>query len=233
MPKLLVGCAQARGAMENVAKKFDLVELALFDKPTTTKAPALRRWRREAGPTTAFALVAPKIVSAVRPGDPLDKGVEELLEAQRAIEAQWLVLTTPIEVTPSPLQRERLKKLVDQIRAGLGEAKSVVRIAWEPKGVWEGDVAGSFAKSLGLDLSVDPLADAREPFWHPTLRYLRQRPTAGRDGVAPTRLRNIAELLAGAMSDDDEDSSFVTVFLTAHAAAEGKKLKSLVKAIVE
>lgn len=226
--KILFGCAGVRGAIDNYAKRFEVVEIDPLEGRAKAKPAALKRWRKEAGPALAFSLVAPRALAALRPGPALDEGLAALLEAQQALQARFVLLVTPLEVTPAPLQRERLAKVVGRIREGLGAAREVVRIAWSPRGVWEMADAAGLAASLKLDLAADPLLDPREPFWHDTLRYLRIGPVGGRTAYPPARLRALAEAL---VEDSEGDGERVVVFTTPKAPAEAKRLKSLVHAL--
>jgi uncharacterized protein YecE (DUF72 family) len=228
--KMLFGCAGVRGAIDNYAKRFEMVEVDPLEGRAKAKPGSLKRWRKEAGPALAFSIVAPKALALVRPGPALDAALADLLEAQRALQARWILLLTPIEVTPAPLQRERIAKVVERIREGLGDARTVVRIAWAPRGMWEMADAATLALSLDLDLACDPLTDPREPFWHETLRYVRIGPVGGRTAYPPARLRALAEAL---VEDSGGEGERVVVLTTPKAPAEAKRLKSLVKALTE
>ena len=234
------GCSGARGPLETYGKRHELLELDVLDeregkkKPKsggTVHAATLRKWRKEAGPRLVFSLVAPAAVSAVRPTKELDAALERLLEAQRLLQARFIVLATPVEVTPAALPRERLAKVVARIREGLGEASAMVHVVWQPRGVWEMDSAAEFAHELGVDLCADPLADPREPFWDESLRYLRLSAIGGRGVFPATRLRGIAELLAASQRDADragESFERAVVFTTPQAPKEAKRLRLLV-----
>jgi uncharacterized protein YecE (DUF72 family) len=234
--KTLYGCAGIRGPIALYARRNGVLELDVLDRSPAPKASAFKKWRKDAGPRLAFSLVAPRAVAAVKPSAALDAGLEVLLEAQRASQAKFVLLATPVEVTPAHLPRERFGKLVDRIREGLGDARAAVRIVWQPRGVWELEEAARFAKTLDVDLAGDPLADPREPFWDDALRYLRLSAIGGRTAFPPTRLRAIAELLAAVQKDDaDAGQSIerVVVFTTPSAPAEAKRLRALVDQIGE
>lgn len=228
------GCAGIRGPLATYARRFEVIELDVF--PTTGKHDArpkestLRRWRKEAGPSLLVSLVAPRALSAVRPGEALDTALSDLLEAQRLIQARFLLLATPTEVTPSQLNRERIAKVVERLREGLGEARDLVRIAWEPHGVWEPEDAARFARTLDVDLALDPLADPREPFFDSSLRYLRLGTVGGRTEYPPTRIRYLAEVLAQDAAGSGTGER-VVVFATPHAPREAKRLKGLVESM--
>ena len=232
--KTLFGCAGQRGPLETYGKRFDVLELDVLDRTPPTKDATLRKWRREAGPRLGFSLVAPVALAAVRPTPALDEALGRLLEAQRLLQARWILLATPVEVTPAPLPRERLARVVARIREGLGEARDLVRIVWQPRGLWELETAAAFAKTLPVDLCADPLADPREPFWDDGLRYLRLSAVGGRTVFPPMRLRSIAELLAAAQGDDARAGTTVervVVLTTPRAPAEVRKLRQLVQAL--
>jgi uncharacterized protein YecE (DUF72 family) len=221
------GCVGLRGPIETYARRFDVVELDLLDRDPKPKPATLRRWRRDAGPNLQIALVAPAAVAAARPGPALDEALERYLEAQRLLQARILLLQTKADFTPSALNRERLVALIGRIREGLGDAKAVVRIAWEPRGVWENDDAASFARTHGIDLALDPLADPREPFFDEVLRYWRLGTVGGRTEFPPTRLRYLAEILAQGGGDGERH----VLFATPHAPREIKRLRTLAEGL--
>jgi len=165
--RTLYGSTGPRGAIES-ARRFDVLELDVLDREPRPRAATLKKWRKDAGPTLQFSLVAPRALSQLRPTPALDEALELYLEAQRLLQARFLLLQTLPEITPSELNKERLAKVVERVRDGLGEAKDLVRIAWEPRGVWEPDTAARLAKKLGIDLALDPLGDPREPFFDET-----------------------------------------------------------------
>lgn len=233
----LYGCAGApRTPLDTYAKRHDVLELDLFGVKQKAKVreATLRKWRKEAGPRLAFSLVAPPALSAVRPGPALDEALEQLLDAQRLLHARFLLLSTPVEVTPAALPRERLAKVVERIRKGLGEAAGLTTIAWLPRGVWEPEAAAAFAKKLGVALAADPLADPHEPFWDQALTYVRLVPVGGRGALPPSRLRAVAELLAASQKDyaaakGAPAAERVVIVTTPRASADLKRLRTLVK----
>lgn len=228
--RTLYGSAGARGAIDAFARRFDVLELDALAREPAPKPATLKKWRKEAGPTLVISVVAPRALSALRPGPALDEALAALLEAQRLLQARWILLQPQADVTPSELNKERLAKVVERIREGLGEAAPLVRIAWEPRGVWEPETAAALAKKLGVDLALDPLADPREPFFHETLRYWRLGTVGGRTEFPPARLRYLAEVIA-ADSDEKGESERVVVFATPHAPREAKRLRSLVESL--
>jgi uncharacterized protein YecE (DUF72 family) len=228
--RTLVGSTGGRGPIEGFARRFDVLELDVLDRDPAPRDATLRKWRKEAGPTLQISIVAPKALALVRPTPALDDALTRYLEAQRLLQARFLLIQTPSDVTPGELQRERLAKVVERVREGLGEAKDLVRIAWEPRGVWEADTAATFAQKLGVDLALDPLADPREPFFHPVLRYWRLGTVGGRTEFPPVRLRFLAEVIA-AEAKSKQEGERVVIFTTPHANKEAKRLVALAKSL--
>lgn len=225
--RTLYGSAGARGAVDAYARRFDVLELDILDREPKPKDATLKKWRKEAGPALTISIVAPKSVSAARPGPALDDGLARLLEAQRLLQARIILLHSPTELTPSDLNRERLGKVVERIHEGLGEAATMVRIAWEPRGVWEAEDAAKLAQKLGVDLAMDPLVDPREPFVHPALRYYRLSTVGGRTEFPPARLRFLAEVIAAEQGEGER----VVIFDTPHAPREAKRLRTLAESL--
>lgn len=229
--RTLYGSTGPRGAIES-ARRFDVLELDVLDRDPRPRDATLKKWRKDAGPTLQFSVVAPRALAQLRPTPALDEALERYLEAQRLLQARFLLIQTLPDITPSELNKERLGKVVERIRDGLGEAKEVVRIAWEPRGVWEPETAASVAKKLGIDLALDPLGDPREPFFDETLRYWRLGTVGGRTEFPPARLRYLAEVIASD-SRGKHDGERVVIFTTPHAPREVKRLRVLAKGLEE
>jgi uncharacterized protein YecE (DUF72 family) len=217
------GCAGARGPLETYARRFDVLELDVLDRAARPKKGTLEKWRKEAGPSLIVSIVAPRALSAVRPGEALDAALEDLLDAQRKLQARWVLLQTPVEVTPSELQKERLVAAIARIKEGTGGS---ARVAWEPRGMWEPREAAKLCRSNDVDLALDPLVDPREPFFDPALRYLRLGTVGGRTEYPANRLRYLADVLS---SDREGEGDRLVIFATPHAPREVKRLASLVE----
>jgi len=226
--RTLYGSTGPRGSIAGA--RNDVLELDVLDREPRPKAATLRKWRKDAGPTLQFSLVAPRALALLRPTAALDAALETYLEAQRLLQARFLLIQTQPDVTPSELNKERLGKVIERLRDGLGEARDIVRIAWEPRGVWEPETAARVASKLSIDLALDPLGDPREPFFHEALRYWRLGTVGGRTEFPPARLRYLAEIIA-ADSRREQDGERVVIFTTPHALKELKRLRALAKAL--
>lgn len=232
MLHILFGCASTQGSFDHDLYKYQALELDIFDQPNVPKSGTLRKWRTQVGPSLCIALVAPQTVSQVRPGPAFDEALTQLLTAQRELEAQVLLLRTPVEVTPALLQRERLANVVQRIREGLGDAQKVVRIVWESSGLWELREAAKFARELNIELCADPFNEFPHPFADVSLRYIPVRSIGGRTTLPPSRMRMIAEwLIEQSHAEESMRQSLrerIVIVSTPRATVEANQLRSLV-----
>ena len=101
----------------------------------------------------------------------LDQALEHALGVAREVEARCLVLATPPSVTPTELNRKRLKALVERI------PHDAVSLAWEPRGLWETEEAVAIADDLR----------------YPCSSSMRREKTAPKGPIAYFRLRGLGE----------------------------------------
>lgn len=181
-----VGLPLLEGSLERYAEKYDLVELRPGDAPLP-KPATLRAWRRKVPPSFVFSVVMPRIVSELKPSPELDQALEHALAVARDVEARCLVLATPPSVTPTDLNRKRLKALVARI------PHDAVSLAWEPRGLWETEEAVDLAGDLGLVLVVDA---AREPAPKGPIAYFRLRGLGESTRLSPAAIDKVAGELA-------------------------------------
>ena len=182
-----VGLPLLEGSLERYAEKYDLVELRPVDA-SLPKSATLRAWRRKVPPSFVFSVVFPRTVSELRPSPELDKALEHALDVAREVEARCLVLATPPSVTPTDLNRKRLKALVERI------PHDAVSLAWEPRGLWETEEALALAQDLDLVLVVDA---AREAAPKGPIAYFRLRGLGESTRLSPAAIDKVAgELLA-------------------------------------
>jgi uncharacterized protein YecE (DUF72 family) len=182
-----VGLPLLEGSLERYAEKYDLVELRPVDA-SLPKSATLRAWRRKVPPSFVFSVVFPRAVSELKPSPQLDEALEHALDVAREVEARCLVLATPPSVTPTDLNRKRLKALVERI------PHDAVSLAWEPRGLWETEEALALAQDLDLVLVVDA---AREAAPKGPIAYFRLRGLGESTRLSPAAIDKVAgELLA-------------------------------------
>jgi uncharacterized protein YecE (DUF72 family) len=162
--QLYVGQTALRGEITAYARRFSLLELAA-EPGALPRRSRLRGWRAETGEHFVFSVRLPSIVGRLEQGSARSEALERALGVAEALEARWLVLCTPAEVTPCEQVRQRLRRL----GAELGGGRQ--RIAWEARGLWE---------------DAQEEAMARELDWV-VVRDLRRRPSPPGD-VVYTRL---------------------------------------------
>ncbi|MCL2723614.1 MAG: DUF72 domain-containing protein [Polyangiaceae bacterium] len=214
--RLHIGAKELRGELAAYAKRFDLLEvrgLDVHDLQMGPTAATLRRWRRTVPPHFEFAVVAGPNLAKLRPGDALDAELEAMRAAATVLESRMLVVSTPPDVTPSKLWRDRLAAVVDRLRS------DVVTVVWEPSGLWEQDDAAAFGNKLGVTVAVDP---ARSEIPPGPIAYGRLRAFGVARAFSTTALERVANKIG------DRRDAYV-IMETAGALKEAKTLRGLVR----
>lgn len=183
MQRLHVGTRVLQGSLDRYAKRFDLVEVRP-DPAAPFTARALRKWRKAVPPTFIFSVVLPPVVASLRPSKEADEALASCLEAAQILESPVLLIDNPVSVTPTTANRERLQQLVEKI------PHDVVKLAWEPSGLWEDDVARRLASRLGLVLVADA---ARDPLAPGSTAYTRLRGLGDASRLSASRLDAVIE----------------------------------------
>jgi hypothetical protein len=165
MTTVHVGLPSLKGPLPAYAESFDLLEMRPVDTPLP-RATRLRSWRKEVPPSFVFSVVLPSAVAQLRPSEEAARALADALAAAEALEARCLLLLTPPSVTPTELNRARLKALVEKL------PRDAVMLAWEPRGIWDAGEAARWARDLDVHLVVDA---AREAAPRGALLYTRLR----------------------------------------------------------
>ncbi|MCL2777852.1 MAG: DUF72 domain-containing protein [Polyangiaceae bacterium] len=214
--RLHIGAKELRGEFAAYAKRFDLLEVRGLDAKNLRYGPSaatLRRWRRAASPSFEFAVVAGPNLAKLRAGEAFDAELEAMQATATILESRVLVVSTPPEVTPSKLWRDRLKGTIDRLRS------DVATIVWEPSGLWEYDDAVGFGKTLSVAVAVDP---ARSELPAGAVAYGRLRAIGASRAFSTAALQRIAEKIG-------ERRDAYMIIETAGALKEGKTLRGLVR----
>lgn len=167
MTTVHIGLPSTHGSVARYATNFDLLEI----RPVDTSLPRpskLRQWRKDVPPAFAYSVVVPSALASLKalPQAQLDETLKTTLDTAAALEARCLVVTTPVDVTPTALHKKRLAALFEKF------PRDAVLVGWEPRGVWSAEEAASWAHELGVHLIVD--ASQQEPPRGPTM-YTRLR----------------------------------------------------------
>ncbi|HYO97064.1 MAG TPA: DUF72 domain-containing protein [Polyangiaceae bacterium] len=184
--QLFVGTTALLGKVERYAERFQILELRA-DPARLPHAKALRKLRSAAPSKLAFSLLVPAALTG-----PLLQGSASLdfvRDAADALAARWIVLQTGPEVGSSARARGRLQTLAAALRI---EGR---RIAWEPRGPWEPEVAREAAQALDLTLVEDLSVVESAPM---PLVYTRLRSVGPGAQLRMSALERLAEQIAGA-----------------------------------
>lgn len=177
-PQIRVGCAGVPSGVSRATyfERLDLLEtdVTFFDPP---REVALKRWRNEAPPGSAFSVLAWQVITheAGTPGyarvaAPLSPETlagaggfrdtpavrdawTRTLSSARALGAEVILFQTPPSFAPTEANREALRRFFGEVAADHGDTT----LAWEPHGLWEPQQASALAVELGLVYALDPL----------------------------------------------------------------------------
>jgi uncharacterized protein YecE (DUF72 family) len=179
------GATPLAGTIENYAKRFDLLEV-LAGAPTSPSGATMRKWRKAVPPHFDFTVVASPNLARLKSSDGLEKELSSARDAIDALQARCLLLPTPSEVTPSPLWRDRMGKLLDRL------PRDATHVIWEPRGVWEIEDAAVAARRWGIILSVDA---AKDPVPDGLVAYVRLRALGETRSFGPAALERVVNAI--------------------------------------
>ena len=137
-------------------KQFSLLELDCEPGNVPGKA-RLQSYAAVAPPGFTFSLLVPSRVASLEAGPEFDKAWKAASGVARVLRAQWWVVRTPAEVRPTRRARESLASLVARLKEG------GMRVAWEPRGVWDEVAAGETADAIGAALVQDVAREVPRP----------------------------------------------------------------------
>ena len=180
-----VGQPTLYGSLERYVHYFDLLEV----RAQTGRLPRivqLQRWRKAVPRGFVFSVVVPVQAGGLDDAATRDAGAVYAAQVADALQAQWLVLQTPADVTPGRASRERLSSVVAKLRCA-GR-----RLAWESHGPWSAAQAERFAAELGIVLVCD--AAESEPA-EGSVVYTRLRAFASGGRLRNSAIQRAAERL--------------------------------------
>jgi uncharacterized protein YecE (DUF72 family) len=213
-----IGSKELRGELSAYAKRFDLLEVRGVDAANLRQAPSaatLRRWRRSVTPQFEFAVSAGPNVGKLKASEAFETELEAMLATATVLESRLLVVSTPADVTPSKLSRDRFAKLLDRL------PRDVATVVWEPSGLWELEDAAVQAKKWGVVLAVVP---ARDLVPVGPVAFGRLRALGGTRAYSTAALERVASAIG-------ERREAYVLIETAGALKEGKTLRRLVRAV--
>ncbi len=187
MARVNIGRRSVLGRLDLYAKRFDLVEVRP-DPAAPIRPSVLKKWRESVPAAFVFSVVLPPIVGELRGDRAASQALEHSLEVARILQSPVMLVATPPSVTPTTSNRKKLQELIGRI------PNDVVRIAWEPSGLWELEDARAVAAACKVVLVGDA---AREPLAPGSVAYTRLRGLGDSRRLSARRLDAVVESLRG------------------------------------
>lgn len=153
MRRVFVGETRLPKDFKKYASQFSLLELDCEPGSLPAKAK-LQSWADAAPEGFVFSLVVPQRIAAIEPGAEDDKAWKAAQNVARLLRAQWWVVRTPASIRPTRRSRDELGALFKKLAAG------GMRVAWEPRGLWEPADAAETAAHLGVHFAQDIVREA-------------------------------------------------------------------------
>jgi uncharacterized protein YecE (DUF72 family) len=156
MSTAFVGETRLPKNFKRYARQFSLLELDC--EPGSIPGKARLAAVAEAAPEGfVFSLVVPSRLASLESGPDVEASWKAAQSAARLLGAKWWVVRTPAEVRPTRRSREALGALVRR----LGEGG--MRVAWEPRGVWDENAAADTAAAIGAAFVQDIAREVPRP----------------------------------------------------------------------
>jgi len=156
MASSFVGETRFPKNFKRYARQFPLLELDCEPGSVPGKA-RLQSIRAIAPEGFVFSLVLPSRLASLETGPELEHEWKSALGVARLLRAKWWVVRTPAEVRPTRRSRESLTAMVARLK------ETGMRVAWEPRGVWDETAAGDAADAMGAVLIQDVAREIPRP----------------------------------------------------------------------
>jgi uncharacterized protein DUF72 len=207
MPTVRVGENRLPKNFKRYTSQFSLLELDCEPGGLPGKA-RLEACAQAAPEGFVFSLVVPSRLASLQPGADTDKAWKAAKLAAQILKAKWWVVRTPASVRPTRRTREELGALFGHLTEG------GMRVAWEPRGVWEEGAAAEVAQALGASFVQD---------------IAREEPLAA--GVLYSRLLALGRGVRVGLSLADVIAERAQGFEEAFIVVEGQGAREIQKAL--
>ncbi len=210
---ITIGCAGFPVPATRYFKEFLFVEV----QETHVSQPGtgtIRRWRREAPPGFAFALLAPREIGqeGFRDAKVTEIALKNLIEVAKELDAQIAVFVAPPDFTPSRSNKSAVKDFLASVK------KKFKRVVWEPPATWDADEAEQLASESGATAARDPLAHGTTAA---SFAYYRLPGPAGhKSRYEDPAVEKLTDIAGGAKNEHA-----VYVFTNVDMFADAKRLK--------
>jgi uncharacterized protein YecE (DUF72 family) len=150
---ITIGCAGFPVPATRYFKEFLFVEVQ-ETHVTQPGTGTIRRWRREAPPGFAFALLAPRDIGqeGFREGKVTETALKNVSEVAKELDGHIAVFVAPLDFNASRANKSAVKDFLASVK------KRFARIVWEPPPSWGADEAEQLASESGATAARDPLA---------------------------------------------------------------------------
>ena len=214
---ITIGCAGFPVPATRYFKEFLFVEVQ-DTHVTQPGTGTIRRWRREAPPGFAFALLAPRDIGTegFREGKVTETALKNMIDVGRELDAQMAVFAAPAEMTASRANRTAVKDFLGGVK------RKFKRVIFEPPPGWNADEASALAVEAGATAARDPLASGTtaEPFGY----YRLPGPAGHKSRYEDPAIERLGEIAAAGKNEHA-----VYVFTNVDMFADAKRLKRALK----
>ena len=214
---ITIGCAGFPVPATRYFKEFLFVEVQ-DTHVTQPGTGTIRRWRREAPPGFAFALLAPRDIGTegFREGKVTETALRNMMDVGRELDGQMAVFAAPPELTASRANRTAVKDFL------AGVKRKFKRIIFEPPPSWNPDDARALAFDAGATAARDPLASGTtdESFGY----YRLPGPAGHKSRYEDPAIERLGEIAAAGKNEHA-----VYVFANVDMFADAKRLKRALK----
>ncbi len=178
----------------------------------------IRRWRREAPPGFAFALLAPRDIGqeGFREGKVTETALRNLTGVAKELDAQTAVFVAPTDFASSRTNRAAVKEFLASVK------KKFKRIVWEPPALWNADDAQELASDSGATAARDPLASGMNGAG--VAYYRLPGPAGHKSRYEDPAIERLAEI---ARTAKNEHATYV--FTNVDMFADAKRFKKAMK----
>ncbi|HEY2509863.1 MAG TPA: DUF72 domain-containing protein [Polyangiaceae bacterium] len=215
---LTIGCAGFPVPATRYFKEFLFVEVQ-ETHVTQPGTGTIRRWRREAPPGFAFAMLAPREIGqeGFREGKVVETALKAVVEVGKELEAKIAVFVAPPEFTTSRGNKAAVKEFLATVK------KRFDRVVWEAPPTWDPDDAEGLATDAGVIAARDPLLHGSSKA---AVAYYRLAGPAGhKSRYEDPAIDKLAEI---ARTAKNKDATYV--FTNVDMFADAKRFKKAVKA---
>ena len=214
---ITIGCAGFPVPATRYFKEFLFVEVQ-DTHVTQPGTGTVRRWRREAPPGFAFALLGPRDIGqeGFRDGKITESALKNLIEVSKELDGQTAVFSAPPDFTGSRANKTAVKEFLASVK------KKFKRVVWEPPPSWDADDATALAAESGATAARDPLTHGttNEAFAY----YRLPGPAGHKSRYEDPAIEKLGEVAAAAKNENA-----IYVFTNVDMFADAKRLKKTLK----